>query len=93
MEHTFGVRRGMIMWAYHAVAVVFVGLIIAACNDSRSATSRVEQHGLIIEFSPVCVDREVKLQGEIVNTGTQSIQIESGAHSMAIRSAGNGFPS
>lgn len=61
------------------LATVFAGLAVAGCENSQSAAPSVEHHGLKVEFTPVCVQGEIKLRGEIANSGTEPVRIESGA--------------
>lgn len=61
-----------------AIAIALLGMILTAC-DSESADSRVEHQGLVVTFTPVCIDGDIGLRGEIFNSGTKSVQIESGS--------------
>ncbi len=61
------------------IAVAFAALVLIACGDSYSAASRVEHQGLVVTFTPVCIDGDIRLRGEILNSGAESVQIKSGA--------------
>jgi hypothetical protein len=63
----------------HRVAAVLAAAMITACDASHSTTSRVSYRDLVITFAPVCVDGEILLRGEILNTGPNEVRIESGA--------------
>jgi hypothetical protein len=74
LEREF-MRRHQLSW----IALAFAGLVLMACGDSHSEVSRVDHRGLVVTFSPACIDGDIGLRGEILNSGAKSVQIKSGA--------------
>ncbi len=61
------------------LATVSFALGAAACGDSALPTSRVEHHGLVVEFKLACIQNDIALSGTILNSTSQLIRIESGS--------------
>lgn len=56
-----------------------IALLLAGCGGDVQETSRVQQAGFIIEFTPACIDGEIALAGAISNSTNELLWIYSGS--------------